>query len=1525
MKKHFLSYISVLLLALLFGCEKDTGTSGSSPVCFYLSPEPSTRATDTEFEKGDAIGVFAAARDDESVPAQLHPSGNFADNKKYIFDGEKFVPDGESNSIFITSYPIDYYAYYPYATVDNPLEFTFHVAADQESLTESDLMYARNTDGSGKNNIPLTFIHKLSKVVVPYSRENVGGAAGTAVVNDAYTGCIMNLSTGEIRTLFDDGQQDIVMFKDGNAADVSFSAIFPEQTFSAADPFIIFDDSKEFKLSADRLFESEHVVELPFMGKILEYQFAVTPIEKNISSKGGTFNLAIASKKYYSVNGTLIPGTETPLDYDCSSSVDWITFDKPTLEVTVAENTDTDNSRTGIITFKQAESDKQVSCTVTQSAGEITYGAWTVTISANPTTIAAAGGTSTLTYSAVRDVLTNGTVTNTEKATPTVSGSATGFTRSGATVTAANNTTTSSRSVTYTATHEGKSATCTITQYAGSKQYASWSDWTVTVSANPTTIARTGGTSTITASATRTRTWTWNGVSGSGGTESEKGTPALSASGTGFTLSGTTLTASNNTTTSSRSCTVTATHGGKTATCTVTQSAGEITYGAWKVTITANPTTIAAAGGTSTLTYSAVRDVLTNGTVTNTEKATPTVSGSATGFTRSGATVTAANNTTTSSRSVTYTATHEGKSATCTITQYAGSKQYASWSDWTVTVSANPTTIARTGGTSTITASATRTRTWTWNGVSGSGGTESEKGTPALSASGTGFTLSGTTLTASNNTTTSSRSCTVTATHAGKSATCTVTQSAGEITYGAWTVTISASPVTIAAAGGTSTLTYSAVRNVLTNGTVTNTEKATPTVSGSATGFTRSGATVTAANNTTTSSRSVTYTATHEGKSATCTITQYAGSKQYASWSDWTVTVSANPTTIARTGGTSTITASATRTRTWTWNGVSGSGGTESEKGTPALSASGTGFTLSGTTLTASNNTTTSSRSCTVTATHGGKTATCTVTQSAGEITYGAWKVTITANPTTIAAAGGTSTLTYSAVRDVLTNGTVTNTEKATPTVSGSATGFTRSGATVTAANNTTTSSRSVTYTATHEGKSATCTITQYAGSKQYASWSDWTVTVSANPTTIARTGGTSTITASATRTRTWTWNGVSGSGGTESEKGTPALSASGTGFTLSGTTLTASNNTTTSSRSCTVTATHAGKSATCTVTQSAGSMTTEYGSWTTSSLTVSASPNPVAASGGNSALSCKANQTRPKYTKWNGVVTKTDTESQSVAVTATWSKVSGTGSLSGSTVSFDNNTTTSVRSGVYRASSGGKTADVTVSQSAGSMTTDYGNWTTSSLTVSASPNPVAASGGNSALSCKANQTRSKYTKWNGITTNTTTESQTIAVSASWSKVSGSGSLSGSTVTFGNNTTASALSGVYRASSGGKTADVTVRQSAGSVSYTYTFTFSDGSTSTSWSSIAAGGDSKSYSIVSTRVVKWNGVQTGTENVSYSGSSNVSWASVSGSKITVGDNPNASARSGVVTFTQASSGKTIKVTLLQLKKNSVDIN
>ena len=679
MKKQFLSYISIFLFALLASCEKEVKTSHSESksVCFYLS---TTRATDVEFEKGDAIGVFAAARDDESVPAPLKSSGNFADNKKYIFDGEKFVPDGESNSIFITSYPIDYYTYYPYSTISNPLEFEFHVAVDQSNLTLSDLMYAKNTDGTGKNNIPLTFTHKLSKVVVPYSLENVEEEAGSATINQAYTGSIINLSTGEIHTLVDEGPQDLVMSKDFSS-DIRFTAIFPEQTFSATHPFITFNNSKEFKLSSDRLFESGHISELPFMGKMLEYQFEVTPIEKNIASKGGTFDLAIASKKYYSVNGTLIPGTENLLDYSYSTSVNWITFDKSTLKVTVAENADPNNSRTGVIILKQVESNKQITCTVIQSAGELTYGDWTVTISASPTTIAAAGGSSTLTYSAVRNVLTNGTVTGTEKATPTVSGSGTGFTRSGATVTAANNTTTSSRSVTYTATHGGKSATCTITQSAGSTttEYGSWTTNSLTVSASPNPVAASGGSSTLSCKANQTRPkyTKWNGITTS--TTSESQSVAVTAtwskvSGTG-SLSGSTVSFDNNTTTSARSGVYRASSGGKTADVTVSQYGGTITY-TYTFTLTGGATStswsgIAASGESKSFSIISTRTVLVNGISTGTENVSYSGSSNVSWASVSGSTVIVGDNPNATARggSITFTQANSGKTITVTLVQ----------------------------------------------------------------------------------------------------------------------------------------------------------------------------------------------------------------------------------------------------------------------------------------------------------------------------------------------------------------------------------------------------------------------------------------------------------------------------------------------------------------------------------------------------------------------------------------------------------------------------------------------------------------------------------------------------------------------------------------------------------------------------------------------------------------------------------------------------------------------------------------
>ena len=880
-------WLAMTTLLSLQGCENEEGTAIHSrdTVSFEIDAG-GARATETTFETGDAIGVYAAVRM-SSAPATLKTSGNYADNKRFVWNGSQFVADGDANEI-AAGYETDYYAYYPYREdMGNPLDYDFSIQGDQrEGITLSDFMYAANRSGTTDKVITLAFSHRLSRLQVTYTPE-AGEALSGVTIQRAKATANINLGTGTANTL--GATSDIRMYNDGG----TFTAVIPAQDRDADGTFLtlLFADGtkKDYTLTAKKEFLAGHTTVIPFMGKELQYTFTVSPETIGSGYSGGIYNYETVSNKYYSINGKPLPGTESPLDYTVSTTDVWITPDKAGKTIKVAENLNT-APRNGKLLFTQAESGRTYILPVQQSSATTRQ---TLQISTTAGNIPAAGGNKAVTavlstyYNDHRDP------DKKENVTVSLSGTGTGFSLSGNQVLAVNNTTTNARSITVKGSYNGITSdnSLTITQDAGTKQYASWSDWSVTVSANPETVANTGGTSVITADAARTRAWTWNGVGGSGGTETDRATPSLSAAGSGFSLSGTTLTAGNNTTTSERSCTVTATHAGKSATCTVKQPAGTTGYGDWKVNISASPTTIAAAGGTSTLTCSAARDVYTNGVKTSTETATPVISGSAAGFSLSGKTVSAGNNTSTSTRSITYTATHAGKSAGCTITQSAGNRQYASWSAWNVTVSANPATIAASGGTSSISAAATRTRTWTWNGVGGSGGTETDRATPSLSAAGSGFSLSGTTLTAGNNTTASERSCTVTATSNGRSAACTVRQSAGSQTteYGNWTtgsLSVSASPSGIGSSGGTSRLSATASQsrpkytkwNGITTGTTTEYRSvdvsSSASWSGSASGFSRSGTTVTVAANGSTSSRNCTYTASYGGKSGHVTIHQ---------------------------------------------------------------------------------------------------------------------------------------------------------------------------------------------------------------------------------------------------------------------------------------------------------------------------------------------------------------------------------------------------------------------------------------------------------------------------------------------------------------------------------------------------------------------------------------------------------------------------------------------------------------------------
>lgn len=752
-----------------------------------------------------------------------------------------------------------------------------------------------------------------------------------------------------------------------------------------------------------------------------------------------------------------------------------------------------------------------------------------------------------------------------------------------------------------------KEVSAALNQAAGAKVYT---DWVLDLQTDGTSVEAKGGTRTVTANIAR-RTYKWNNT---GTVYSETATPTLSISGSA-SLSGNQIKFTSNESVSARSATLTASYVGLSKTVTITQQAGAKVYSAWSawaVSISASAQTIAASGGSSTITTNASRSRTWtwNGvgtTHTDTETAIPTLSGSASGFTLSGKTVTASNNTTTNSRSITITATSNSVSKSITITQSAGAKVYGNWSVWTVNISADKTSIGATGGTATISTSASRTRSYTWNGVAGSGGTETGNGSPTLSkVSGSGNWTSPK-VTYGNNTSTSGKSTVIRATIDSTTKDITISQSAGAKQYSvwsAWTVNISNSG-NVAASGGSSNITTSASRtrtwtwNGVSGSGGTETGTGTPTLSKVSGAGSFASNKVTYDNNTSTSARSTVIRATMDSVTKDTTVTQNAGSKTYSSWGAWSISLSANVTTIAAAGGNATLYTSATRSRTWQWNGT-GATYTENASGSPTLSKVNGAASLSGSTVSYGNNTSTSSRSSVFRATIDSATKDITINQSAGAKVYGnwsSWSVNCSASSYKVWAGGDSVTIYSSASRNRTWtwNGVAgsggTESNNATPTISVTSGVGVLSGNTLTFSNNTSPDARTTRVTANYNGVIDYCDVMQYGGNKVTGSWTSWQVTISASPMNIAASGGSSTILCHASRTRNYTWNGV-GTTYTETENGSPTLSKSGDG-TLNGTTsgskLTYGNRTTTTSGSTTVTATYSGVSKSINITQSAG------------------------------------------------------------------------------------------------------------------------------------------------------------------------------------------------------------------------------------------------------------------------------------------------------------------------------------------------
>lgn len=596
------------------------------------------------------------------------------------------------------------------------------------------------------------------------------------------------------------------------------------------------------------------------------------------------------------------------------------------------------------------------------------------------------------------------------------------------------------------------------------------------------------------------------------------------------------------------------------------------------------------------------------------------------------------------------------------------------------------------------------------------------------------------------------------------------------------------------------------------------------------------------------------------------------------------------------------------------------------------------------------------------------------------------WNYYLTVSPTSMSfgAGGGSKQFTYSSYKRKVLDGVEQSGDISVSlkTSSASGTGFSISGTTVSASVNQTTSSRTGKVTLTQNESNKTATISLSQSGDTISSYGEWTISVSANPTSVSSSGGTSTITASAKRTVYWA------SGDVTEETGNPTLSTNlgSLSSSSSPSTLTLGENTSTSSRTATIKATHGGKSATCTVTQAGAEPTIEY------VFTISPWQVNVGASGGTGDIGftsyklVNGNQislgysidssTLPSWATYsNGrftISSNSSTSSRSANVYFTQSESGkrdyATISQSGYVPPADNyvftwdDGSTSSKSESFQATDAVSAAITLVSTKNGSnhpwSVSSKPSWittstTSSKVTISASDNSGSARSGEVVLTqsgsgktLTVNVSQDAYvadTYVFTITPNTydapyssasfmprtvsTKNGSNIGYSLTsggtdWVVVSTTGKI---TVEILKNTTSSTRSTtlVFTQNESGKTQSIEITQSG----YTPTYTFNVTPTNLS---VTAAETNETLTVQSYKtVLKSDGSET-TESLDYEFSSNNSWVAAARTTtntkyITVAENETTTQRTAKITLTQAESGAQAFVNVIQDGKAEEVVN
>lgn len=247
MKKHFISSIAFVMAILgLTACaddgEQQYKDARHTPMTFTVTHPSKTRATATDFENGDRIGLYVAQAD-----APLEIGGNLVNNEALTRNGSSWTA---ARTLYWDEGTYNAYAYYPYIQgVSSISDQPFSVSTDQSTAKTatalggyeaSDLLFA-TTKGIKASSSPinLTFKHIMSKIKIRLIKgEDFEGempATADVYIHNTVPTATIDLQAG-VATRYVKGTRQTIKAQQEGA--YSYSAIVVPQRIDNRQPLV---------------------------------------------------------------------------------------------------------------------------------------------------------------------------------------------------------------------------------------------------------------------------------------------------------------------------------------------------------------------------------------------------------------------------------------------------------------------------------------------------------------------------------------------------------------------------------------------------------------------------------------------------------------------------------------------------------------------------------------------------------------------------------------------------------------------------------------------------------------------------------------------------------------------------------------------------------------------------------------------------------------------------------------------------------------------------------------------------------------------------------------------------------------------------------------------------------------------------------------------------------------------------------------------------------------------------------------